>query len=574
MAKAVGLDIGTRSVKIAELEGSSKRYRITRFASCDLPTDAGGDEPDALLERLTEFLRANRVGRDTVVTAIPAHGITIREITVPFKNEEQIRKVVKFEAETHLHATPIEDVVVEFVPVGETKDGTRLIIFAAPKPILRERLALLKRADIDPRAIDLDIVALFNAVSVAGLLDEDRNVVVADIGATATKLLFVQNGELRSVRSLRMGTDSITRQVGMDLDVPFVEAEERQALPAGPDRDRLLVPAAEVEPADVPETAKSAVQLETDVVVDRRRGFLEKVARELNRSMGAAGGVSGIDAFYVTGGGCRSPEVVEELSERFGVRVETLDLLEHIPHGLVESDPGEVNATGAVAIGLALKQLGAEPLQVDFRQEEFAFARKFEIIKLALAVGVAFVFILVFLYFLYLQRTVTKLEYQYEYYRADAERKFGDVKKRYELIIPDDRKSSHAPAPVADLMQVDANHRALLGIQDELVNELGINPDIPPIRSALGVMKEFVERIRRARESKIEYLKFDQIVLTQKTLKVKGTIGRDEDIGVLRGLFGLNADDTFQKFNARNISTNADGHTNLDIEIELREAQK
>lgn len=570
MAKAVGLDLGTRSIKIVELEGNPKKYKITRFASCELPAGADGQDPETVLETLGELIRSRKVGRDTVVSALPANGITIREINVPFKTDEQIRKVVKFEAETHLHATAIEDVVVDFVPIGETKDGTRLVVFAAPKETIREQLDLLKRVDIDPRAIDLDVIALFNAVTTAGLTGAERNVVVADIGASSTKLLLVQNGEIRAVRSLRMGTDSITRRLETDLEVEFDEAEDRQALPSGPPPDDLMVPVSEIETREVPETAKTADRLENDLVLDRRRGFLEKVSRELTRSMGAFAASGRIDSFYVTGGGSRAPEVVQELSERFGVPVEPLDLLENIPHHLVEGEPEDLAAHGAVAIGLALKQLGAETVAVDFRQEEFGFARKFEIIKLALAVGVSFVFILVFLYFLSLQRQVTTQDYQYRLsYEVFARGQLDKVVKRYERIIGEEEAKRHRPRFKGELTRVKAYYDAMNGILDELVNQLGVNPDIPPIRSCLEVLREFVDRIRGVRENDIEWLKLDQIKINQKGMSLRGTISGLKEIGILSKRFGLGADDLFQKFDSRNSNPTKDGHVNLDIEIVL-----
>jgi len=569
MAKAVGLDIGTRSIKVAEIEGTFKKYKLVRFSELDFPALDRSLEPEEVVETVSEFLKGLKIGRDCVITLLPAHCTTIREITVPFKNEEQIRKVVKFEAETHLHAIAIEDVVVDYIPVAETADGTRLVVFAAPKDEIRRRLDLLKSVDVDPRAVDLDVIALFNAVTAAGLAGEDTNLVVADIGATSTKLLVIQSGELKAVRSLRTGADSITRRLEDDLDVPFLEAEERQALPPG--SDDLMVPVAEVDETR-PETAKSADRLEVDMVTDRRREFLEKVSRELNRSMATMPASSRIDAFYVTGGGSRSPEVLEELSGRFDVHVEPLDLFESIPVGAAV-DPAEVNAVGAVAVGSALKQIGATTLDVDFRQEEFAFARKFEIIKLALAVGVAFVFILVFLYFLQLKHSTRRAELQYhQVYERFAQREFEDVKKRYEATLKTMARP-HKPRNLGDLRQVESYRKAMGVIQDELVNELGVNPDIPRIRSSLTILRAVFERMQDARMKHIEYFRLKSLTVDRKGIRIKGAVSARTDIGKLREAFDRPLEIEGQKvrttFTTRAQGATPDGYFILDAEIKL-----
>ena len=133
MAKAIGLDVGSRSAKIVEIDGGPKKFKITHFAECELSEAASAEGPEAIAQELAEFLSTQKIFRDGVTTCIPANAVTIREITVPFKIEDQLRKVVKFEAEAHLHGTVIEDVVIDFMPIGETEEGTRLVIFAAPK---------------------------------------------------------------------------------------------------------------------------------------------------------------------------------------------------------------------------------------------------------------------------------------------------------------------------------------------------------------------------------------------------------------------------------------------------------
>jgi type IV pilus assembly protein PilM len=568
MAKAIGLDVGSRSAKIVEIDGSPKKYTVTHFAECELSEDARMEGPAAIAEELSEFLKTRKISRDGVTTALPANAVTIREITVPFKNEEQIRKVVKFEAEAHLHATAIEDVVIDFLPISETEEGTRLVIFAAPKLEIGDRLALLKMADVDPRAIDLDVIALFNAVVAAELAKDDQNIVVADIGAQSTKLLLIKDGKLRSVRSLRTGTNSITRCLEADLDVPFEDAEGRQALTSS-ESDDLMVPAAEVEePRDLPETRKSADRLEQDMVVDRQHEFLEKISRELGRSLAALSASSKLDAFYVTGGGSRSPEIISELSRRFDVTAEPLDLLGGIPNNIADEDRDQANASGAVALGLALKQLGAETVDVDFRQEEFAFARKFEIVKLALAVGVTFVFIMVFLYFLFLQRDVKHKELQHgRLYEGWAQGLFTKCYKNYEGILGEEAAVKHQPRSAGEFKHIRSFRQSLDGIQNELVNELGVNPDIPEIRSCIRVARDFFTHIQKVRDTKIGYLLIRQLNVTQKAISVKGEIGKIEEIGILTR--EIETHRRYGRVKSRAQTRTKEGHITLDITIPL-----
>ena len=59
-------------------------------------------------------------GGSMVPPPVPAQ--PFRDVAVPFRADDQIEKVVRFEAENHLHGRAIEDVIVNWVKTGETKE--------------------------------------------------------------------------------------------------------------------------------------------------------------------------------------------------------------------------------------------------------------------------------------------------------------------------------------------------------------------------------------------------------------------------------------------------------------------
>ena len=143
MARAVGLDIGSRTIKVVELNGSPKAFKvlrvITRPDARGRPQPAEGETPKELDElvsdEIREIFQTLKLPKDDVCASFDS-GVTIfREIVVPFLEDDQIRKVVKFEAEHHLHSQTIEDVIVNWVKTGESRDGSRLTIFASPKAV-------------------------------------------------------------------------------------------------------------------------------------------------------------------------------------------------------------------------------------------------------------------------------------------------------------------------------------------------------------------------------------------------------------------------------------------------------
>ena len=575
MPKAVGLDIGRRSMKFVEVEGTPKRYRITGFAEVMLPANGTAGDPAEISKLIDATLKEHKFSRDAVVVAARAGQATIREVSVPFTADDQIRKMIKYEAETHLHAISIDDVVVDYVKVGETADGSRLAVFAMPKKTIAADLALLKAADVDPRSIDLDVAALYNAVVAAGFAEADRAIAVIDIGAAVTNILVVDNGKIRSVRALKAGTDSINSRIQGDLELDYEQAERAKRLADDPTGGDLMVPVATLEPTTARrETTKTATELERDLVRDHGGDFMRRLGREIQRSIGALPAAARIDAFYLTGGGSHAPELSERLATQFGVPVAPLDLLDRVEH-TVAAD-ARVSSAAAIAFGLALKQLGVDAGGVDFRQEELRFARKFEIVQSALAVGAFIVFCLVFVWTIQTYTSKLHETQQYDYWLKEGRKEFDTVTAKYDRALPD-KAGGHKVQRVSNhLLEMNATLRAVEGVRDELVNELGINPSIERFHSALTLLKELFDRIKTVRTDQVDYMRFDDISISPREVRIKGAVGSAHDVAALVRPFSSESDVYFKtnvKQGTVQAITGGKG-VSLDLTIEVKEPAK
>ena len=219
MALIVGLDIGSRVLKGAVLSGSPGKYRLVDFFVEALPhvedatllaeTEDGeahlGADGHDVEDRIKRILTERNLRTADVVVAADTKDCVIREITVPFVRDEQLRKTIPFEAENYFHAFDVEDVVLEYVKVGETDGKSRLILIALKNSLIQDRLALLKRGGCDPISMDLDGAALLNAYSATPYFNEERSTLLIDMGASSAEIVLVEKGQLKKVRSLRLG---------------------------------------------------------------------------------------------------------------------------------------------------------------------------------------------------------------------------------------------------------------------------------------------------------------------------------------------------------------------------------
>jgi type IV pilus assembly protein PilM len=519
--KAVGLDIGARHVKVCELEGSAKKFRISRFAVREFAVkDDGSPDEDSLVEAIKKTFKEERLAKDSVVVALDSQDCIVRDISVPFRSDDQIAKVVKFEAESHLHSCSIEDVIVDYYKTGELGSRSKLLVFAARKKPLAQLLDVLRRADVEPTMVDLDAVALFTSISASGVLQKYKTVVAIDVGARTTSLFVSEFGALRLVRAVRVGADSLTTAIRRDLDVSFENAEEKKvrSLSAGGStvaQDLLVLEEDEgAPPSSGRETEKSADELERDLLAHRREEFFERVAKDVSRSLATLRLEQPLEAIIVTGGGSRLTGIRESLERAFRVPVEEIDLLAHVPHSLPGPVAGEAGVLAPVAAGLALKQLGFDPVGLDFRQEEFRYQKTFDQIKVVLACCVSLIAILFLVMF---ARELDQLR--------RVRRTHSEIVARFH-----DEIAKVLPNEALDDTELDAPSYMLVAVENknrELQKKLGKGGDYPEIRSALVSWNE-VSKALRGIYPRIQGFTIDAVTVDQTKVVLQGTVPSPE----------------------------------------------
>ena len=229
MSLVVGLDIGSKTVSGAVFNGSAKKFRLVDFFTEEIPSLTSGDydedgdymAPLSIWEHIDRILTDRQLKGAEIITAVDTKDCVVREISVPFLRDEQIRKTVFFEAESHFTGFDLESTVLEYIKVGEFNEKSQLVLAALRDEVIESHLGGLKEIGVDPAHIDLDSAALFNAYARSPLFDETRSSLLIDMGATSTKILLVENGRLKKLRSLRLETAILdpSRQIAEPVGV-------------------------------------------------------------------------------------------------------------------------------------------------------------------------------------------------------------------------------------------------------------------------------------------------------------------------------------------------------------------
>jgi type IV pilus assembly protein PilM len=523
MSKSVGLEIHARGVRAVELRGRGRKFRVVKYMERPLTPRGGAPDPAELEAALADIFKAGRFSRNHVVASVEAHETIVREIPVPFKADDQIRKVVKYEAEHHLHDCDADDVIVQYTKVGESKEGTNLLVFAVRKADIGRRIEYARSAGVEPLAIDLDALAFYYAARAAGLLEQTPNCVLLNIAHRSTEMVFVADGEVKAVRSDRMGVDSIAHGLARDMDIELVEADTKLHGMAGDGKELDLLVPAEDAAGGRRETEKSHAELERDLFAQKRDEFVARLKREFVRSSAALRSLGEPERIVASGPGLAVPGLLEHLGKRLGVAVEAFQPSRAFPCKLNGTSEAAFDAGAGVALGLAIKGLGEDPLDIDFRQEELTVANRFELLKGTLAVSVTLVFLALMAASFFFVKKARSLENErYAAILTDAYKPFKDVALKYnslgEAFVP--AREQVNPGYV-ESDQAGPRHQAisrmvstLRRMSRSLQSQVG-DKELPQITSALKVWNDIFTVIS-GMHAQIGYIDFELVEVEQE----------------------------------------------------------
>jgi general secretion pathway protein L len=336
---ALGVDFGSFAVKLVEFRQTLRGVEIGAMHA--LPVEDPAD-PRPLPERLRDLVRAHAVGRDVVVSAVPADKLTGRRLRFPFRDRRRLAQAVPLAVEDEL-PFDLEKFLVGWEPVGGGPQESRVAAFAAPRDEVARLLAAGREAGLEPRIVDAEGLALAN---LAGFFELPRVGVLVDLGHRKTTLCLVVDGAPLAARAIPIGGRALTEALAREQGLALADAEQRKCEQGLGGRSAALA-----------------------------EGF-DRLLRELVRSLGAfepalaEAGAGRPDELVLLGGGAHLHGIEAELSERLALNVRRLAA----PPGedgralLASGDPA-LYGPGAA---LALRGTGRARTRVNFRQAEFA----------------------------------------------------------------------------------------------------------------------------------------------------------------------------------------------------------
>ncbi|MCX8494427.1 MAG: pilus assembly protein PilM [Chthoniobacterales bacterium] len=228
--KTLVLDLGMQSLRIAEFSSTeSGGLKLLRGARRELMLDPALDtsRPDQIRLALKDILKAWRITRSDVVCVLPAHTVFTRVVPleVPGGSSSQVAAVVGFEAQQNI-PFPLEEVVWDYVVMGNTPSGAVNVIFAAIKTDLLESLCdSVASTGLNITAVLVAPLALYDAFLHASSATASETTLLLDMGSRTSNMIISAEGSFFS-RSIPSGGLAVTSAIAKDIHAELDEAEK------------------------------------------------------------------------------------------------------------------------------------------------------------------------------------------------------------------------------------------------------------------------------------------------------------------------------------------------------------
>jgi len=349
----VGIDIGSHSIKIIEIEDTNKGMILKNFGMIGLPQDAIVEgsikEMEIVSAALKNLFKNLRIKNRNVVTSISGYSVIVKKITIPQKREEDLEASIQSEAEQYI-PFDINDVNLDFqiLPSEEGEAETEeeekeelmdVLLVAAKKDIVEEYISLFHLTELNPVVLDIDAFALQNVFEISDHEQSGCHALV-HIGAQQLTINVIRDGHSIFTRDSSYGGSQITSDIQSKLNISYEEAEG------------LKLGAKPIETSQRP------------IFEEMFSSTVTKWAQEVKRALDFVATTfaeARVDNILVSGGSSLIPGFIKYLGVETGLEIEMLNPFANLEIKEKLFDTGYLNYAAPMAVisvGLALRSTG------------------------------------------------------------------------------------------------------------------------------------------------------------------------------------------------------------------------
>ncbi len=341
----LGVDIGTTSIKIAEIGRGSRGPELKNYGILEsyghlervnnaIQTSSLKIMEADTIELLKTLIKHSNFKSREAIASIPSFSAFITLFEMPQMKDSDISKAMQFQIGQYI-PLPITEVSIDWIKLGERQDEQgfikeQILLISIPNEVIEKYQRIFAAVGLKLRALEIESLALMRSISDASM----PSTLLVDIGSRSTNIAVVEKGGLRYNYQTDLSGASITQALAGGLGVKIRRAEKLK-------RERGILGGSESE-------LSTLMMPFVDAILNEVKRAKTKYEQSLNIP---------VEQVILAGGGSKMPGIVQYAQDQLGLPVMICNpfLKIHYPSSL-EPIVRDLGPTFAIAIGLGLKE--------------------------------------------------------------------------------------------------------------------------------------------------------------------------------------------------------------------------
>ncbi|QYK52122.1 MAG: type IV pilus assembly protein PilM [Fimbriimonadaceae bacterium] len=379
----LGVDVGSQSVKVAEIRLQGNQPVITALGIAPTPEGAvdhvGINDPEAVAVAVKQAIMESGASAPDAVSSLSGQGsVLVRQLEVPNMSESELKDHMAWEFTRNI---PFAESTVEtdfksYPLIDPAAQNVDVVMAMATHSSVETHVQILKKAGRKPAALDVEPLGLLRSVAVSyGNELAGKTVCVAELGHKTTSINIYKDERLLMARQVPVGglmfTQAIADAQGVSLSDAETMKKDQLSLPdnavaatgafnpfgaAAPVQSyNPFADPSEATQASEPVAETAPVPSSGSPLYSAVSAALDELVSEIRRSVDYFKNKGGdVDVIYLTGGSSQMKNLDNFLKSALGVDVQMFDPMKNISMSLKKGDPGMIEQDRqefAVAIG-------------------------------------------------------------------------------------------------------------------------------------------------------------------------------------------------------------------------------
>ncbi len=228
----IGVDIGTSSIKLAQLRQIDEQYELVAAQSEQIPHSLRknlAQRQDFLAESIRQMMKSKDFRGQQAILSLPAAETFVHHLKLLPLPSDEMPRVIRAELQGKL-PYDVNDAIIRHVVAGElsgdAESKNEVIAVCAQRSVVESYLAMSQKARLDVVGIDIEPCALVECFSrlVRRTADANRTILYIDMGAESTQVVFSHGNRIVFARNLKIGGVDLDQAVAEGMQMPEEQA--------------------------------------------------------------------------------------------------------------------------------------------------------------------------------------------------------------------------------------------------------------------------------------------------------------------------------------------------------------